>query len=224
MAERASGSTDPGPAVFDGDAPWLPDRVKKVLEMATDFASFKRARAFRFLHLFASKNDVLGRTLQGEATKVGINTEIRAVDWLGDKQDNLLADQPYLTLLERQRLATGMLGMLALLVEPFPPPGGMPVGPDLPLFEAKPKFMACQPTAVFYNDKLIKALCLRQEVARWLPPCWSRAEPGKCPRRDPLKTLQGRRVDQMVRCGCFPEVEAFLKETNSVEASKAPAE
>ena len=104
MAERASGSTDPELPVLDGDAaPWLPDRIKDVLTNASDFAAYKRAWVFRFLHLFAGKNDVLGKAVQEEAARAGVQTEIRAVDWSGAKAENLLADEPYLSLLEDVR-------------------------------------------------------------------------------------------------------------------------
>ena len=93
---QSRGLSAPVEAESDG-APWLPDRIKKVTE-APDFAAFRRARIFRFMRLFAGKNDVLGKTLQTEAAKAGFQVEIRAVDWHGDRQDNLLADEPYLTL------------------------------------------------------------------------------------------------------------------------------
>ena len=99
MAERASGSSGPEPAVPESDgAPWLPERIKAVLARAADFAAYKRARTFRFLRLFAGKNDVLGKAVQDEASKSGIQTEIRAIDWRGRDRDNLLADEPYFTL------------------------------------------------------------------------------------------------------------------------------
>ena len=82
MAERASGSS--GPALLEpksDGAPWLPDRVKEVLARAADFAAFKRARTFRFLHLFSGKDDVLGKAVKAEATKAGVQTEVRAADW-----------------------------------------------------------------------------------------------------------------------------------------------
>ena len=68
MAERASGSTDRELPALDGDAaPWLPDRIKDVLTRASDFAAYKRTRVFRFLRLFAGKNDVLGKERGGES-------------------------------------------------------------------------------------------------------------------------------------------------------------
>ena len=100
MAEHASGSTDPEPpAPLSDGAPVLPDRVKNVLQEAADFAGFKRTRAFKFLHLFAGKNDVLGKKVQEEAAKSGIRTVVRAVDRAGPNQEDMLADEPCLTLL-----------------------------------------------------------------------------------------------------------------------------
>ena len=103
MAELASGSTDPAqPASESEGAPWLPDRVKRALTKAIDFASFKRA-TFTFLHLFAGKNDVLGKAVQAEAARAGIQAEVRAVDWTGHMKENLLAHEPYLGLCEQAK-------------------------------------------------------------------------------------------------------------------------
>ena len=47
------------------------------------------------------KTDVLGKAVQTEAAKAGVQAEIRAVDWNGPMQENLLANAP--TLLEQAK-------------------------------------------------------------------------------------------------------------------------
>ena len=126
MAERASGSKDPELPALDGDsAPWLPDRIKDVLTRASDFAAYKRARVFRFLHLFAGKNDVLGKAVKEEAARAGVQTEIRAVDWSGAKaeaqaQRACVRRRQELWLLLHQRLSPHEpeLGLLEERLEP----------------------------------------------------------------------------------------------------------
>ena len=55
-----------------------------------------------------------------------------------------------------------------LLVEPFLPPGGMPMDLDPHQCAAKPKFTVCLPTAAASSDKLTKGFCWQRGRALWL--------------------------------------------------------
>lgn len=49
-----------------------PERVKRALEGAKDFAEFRERRYFRFLHLFSGPKDILAESLKEEAEKAGL--------------------------------------------------------------------------------------------------------------------------------------------------------
>ena len=103
MAERASGSDGPELGRDRPSGPWVPERIKQALSDAADFASFRRRRIFRFIHLFSGKNDVLGSALKEEAKNCGLNVEVRALDLSRDTGDDLLKDEPYLSILEEAK-------------------------------------------------------------------------------------------------------------------------
>ena len=45
------------------EKPWVPERVRKALESATDFGDFRNKREFTFLHVFSGKTDILGEEI-----------------------------------------------------------------------------------------------------------------------------------------------------------------
>ena len=166
MAERASGSTDPGQFTLGSDgAPWLPERVKDLLEEAFDFAAFKRSRSFRFLHLFSGKQDVLGIAIQDEAAKAGIQAGGPCRGLEHRESGGPLGGRAIPVFARRQSPEAGMPGTLVPLVGRFPLPGGMPMDLVRLQFVRRQKYTGCPPTTASSSDKPMKALCWRQEVA-----------------------------------------------------------
>ena len=60
--------------------PMVPDRVKRALKHAEDFATFKENRHFRFLHIFSGPRDKLAEALKREAEKAGMKLTAVSLD------------------------------------------------------------------------------------------------------------------------------------------------
>ena len=73
----------------------VPGRVLGVLSRARSFNEFRKARVFRFLHLFSGKRDVLGKELLKQSHAEGLNVEVCAIDRDREGGPDMLADQPY---------------------------------------------------------------------------------------------------------------------------------
>ena len=84
------GSDEKGENKFE-----IPVRVREALSQARSFNDFKKARVFRFLHLFSGKKDVLGKELLRQSHAEGLNVEICALDREREGGPDMLADQPY---------------------------------------------------------------------------------------------------------------------------------
>ena len=58
---------------------------------------------FCFVHLFSGKNDVLARALQDEARACGLSVDAKAYDVTKDTRNDLLKDEPYLSILNQAK-------------------------------------------------------------------------------------------------------------------------
>ena len=81
------------------EKPWVPERVKKALESATDFGDFRSKREFTFLHVFSGKTDILGEEICKLASEKGLVATVTFVDKEHDGSD-LSAEQPFETMLK----------------------------------------------------------------------------------------------------------------------------
>ena len=57
-----------------------PERVRRALRFSDDFEAFRKARKFRFLHLFSGPKDPLGQAIEVEAAKSRLSVEVVAWD------------------------------------------------------------------------------------------------------------------------------------------------
>ena len=85
------------------DKPMVPQRVTDALRTSQTFAEFKKARRFRFVHLFSGKNDVLGRALVRQGQAEGMDIEMVSFDTMLDGAADLSKDHPYLDILDEAR-------------------------------------------------------------------------------------------------------------------------
>ena len=69
-----------GVKVPEGAEYVLPERVAKALKGAKTFEDFRKARPFRYLHLYAGPQDVLGDAIASEAKKNRLEVEVKAFD------------------------------------------------------------------------------------------------------------------------------------------------
>ena len=67
----------------------VPNRVKRALNDAKDFAAFREARHFRFLHIFSGPKDKLAEALKREAEKAGMKFTAVSLDKKIDKDLDL---------------------------------------------------------------------------------------------------------------------------------------
>ena len=58
----------------DQDRFWLPERVKNALQKSRNFDEFRKARPFRFLHMFSGEADQLGASIKREAQRARLET------------------------------------------------------------------------------------------------------------------------------------------------------
>ena len=67
----------------------VPNRVKRALNDAKDFAAFREARHFRFLHIFSGPKDKLAEALKRETEKAGMKFTAVSLDKKIDKELDL---------------------------------------------------------------------------------------------------------------------------------------
>lgn len=79
----------------DRDEYWLPERVKKALQESRNFDEFRKARPFRFLHMFSGEVDQLGASIKREAQKARLETYVEALDRKKDTEINLADPKIY---------------------------------------------------------------------------------------------------------------------------------
>ena len=79
----------------DQDRFWLPERVKNALQKSRNFDEFRKARPFRFLHMFSGEADQLGASIKREAQRARLETYVEALDRKKDKEINLADTKVY---------------------------------------------------------------------------------------------------------------------------------
>ena len=85
------------------DEPFIPERIKKALEGAKTFEEYRKARAFRFLHLYSGPRDILAREVQAAAEKARLRVETLSLDKKKDPMIDLGAVQTHEVLREEVR-------------------------------------------------------------------------------------------------------------------------
>ena len=75
--------------------PWVPDRVRTVLEKCNSFEEFRKNRPFRYLHLFSGEKDQLGMSIKAEATRANMEVHVEALDRKRDAELNLASPSVY---------------------------------------------------------------------------------------------------------------------------------
>ena len=87
----------------EADEPFIPERIKKALEGAKTFEEYRKARAFRFLHLYSGPRDILAREVQAAAEKARLRVETLSLDKKKDPMIDLGAVQTHEVLREEVR-------------------------------------------------------------------------------------------------------------------------
>ncbi len=64
----------------EAEEPFIPERVRKALEGSKTFEEYRKARTFRFLHLYSGPRDILAREVQAAAEKARLTVETLSLD------------------------------------------------------------------------------------------------------------------------------------------------
>eukprot|EP00435_Cladocopium_sp_Y103_P011877 s4293_g3.t1 len=97
-AAQSSGTgvlTAPESETQGKEEPWVPDRVAKALEKSKTFDEFRKARPFRYLHIFSGEKDQLGASIVEEAKKARLEVYVESLDRKKDSDLNLVSHAVY---------------------------------------------------------------------------------------------------------------------------------
>ena len=79
----------------EGTSPFVPDRVKAALREATTFDHFRKARPFKYLHVFSGERYVLAEALEKKCKEARLEFEALSLDRKKDPELDLSTEHAY---------------------------------------------------------------------------------------------------------------------------------